>query len=117
MFSVYLLNVQTKLCNLPLLFSLLLLLWNNFSHLSNAAPCVCVKFVVRNCSSSNKMRLDQPNDDDILSEKYCEGAVRYWCHRVKRTIATKAIHLIELCCVCHIDMATGVVCVVYSIDY
>lgn len=108
---------------MPLLFSLLLLLlvWNNFSHLSNAAPCVCVKFVVRNCSSSNRMRLDQPNDDDILSEKYCEGAVRYWCHRMKSTIATEAIHLIELCSVlcyvCHIDMATGVVCVVYSIDY
>lgn len=64
------------------------------------AMCVCVKFVVRKCSSSEKMRLDQPNDDNILSEEYCEGAVRHWCHChiVKSTIATKVIHLIELCC-------------------
>lgn len=39
------------------------------ASLSNAAPCVCVKFVVRKYTSSSKMRLDQPNDDDILWEK------------------------------------------------
>ena len=67
MFSVYLLNVQTKLFNFATAATATAVR-EFLASIKCGAICVrlvWVKFVVRKYSSK-KMRLDQPNDDDIL---------------------------------------------------